>query len=45
MTVHRSAADIVVETLTTVKARRNDLYITMMKTQKLQSENSQVLKT
>jgi hypothetical protein len=45
MTMHRSAADIVVETLTPVKARRNDFYITMMKTQKLQSENSQVLKT
>ncbi len=45
MTMHRSAADIVVETLTPVKVRRNDFYITMMKTQKLQSENSQVLKT
>jgi hypothetical protein len=43
--MHRSAADIVVETLTPVKVRRNDFYITMMKTQKLQSENSQVLKT
>jgi hypothetical protein len=45
MTMHRSAADIVVETLTPVKARRNDFYITMMKTQKLQRENSLVLKT